>query len=172
MPPLVNTNQSLRIYSSEMQAPVHAAASNVTPSQWGQASLIAYCRNRSRSWPRGRRVDCRLRRRAIDSSRSSISTGLPRCADNRTAANSAALSGVLTRLNHPGWRCISLGDRGGGVGSEFLISENWRIPAAVAFLAVAIELTYQSAATCRGLLTVNEAIPPARKTTVAEARRP
>jgi len=73
--------------------------------------------NRTRLRPRGRRVDSRFRRRAIASTHSSSPKGLPRCADNRTAANSASLSGVLTRLTQPGRRDIGQGDSSGGFGS-------------------------------------------------------
>lgn len=88
-------------------------------NQRGQASLMGHLRNRTHFRPRGRRVDSRFRRRAIDSTQSSSPNGLPRCADSRTAANSASLNGVLTRSTQPGSREIGHGDSSDEFGSGF-----------------------------------------------------
>ena len=44
---------------------------------------------------------------------------MPNCVDNRTAANSALLSDVLTRSTQPGIRGIRQGDSSGCLGSGF-----------------------------------------------------
>ena len=84
-------------------------------NQRGQASLMARLGNRTRFRWRGGTVDSRFRRQAIDSTQAAFPDGLPRCADNRTAANSASLSGVLTRSTRPSIRRIGQGDGSGGL---------------------------------------------------------
>ncbi len=85
--------------------------------QRGQASLMSFLGKRTRFRPRGRIVDSRLRRRAMDSTHPSSPSGLPRWADSRTAANSASDRGVLTRSTHPVRRGSGHGDSNGGLGS-------------------------------------------------------
>jgi hypothetical protein len=105
------------------KAPARAAGAggsrhNLGADQRGQASLIAHFGNRTRWRTRKRRVGSKFRRRTIDSTQSSFPNGLTRCADNRTAASSASLSGVLTRFTHFGIRRIDQGDSKGGFGSR------------------------------------------------------
>ncbi len=77
-----------------------------------QASLMA---GKWICWrPRGRMVDSRLSRLAMDSTQSGSPSGLPRCAESRTAANSGSDSGVLTRFTHPGSLGIGQGESSGG----------------------------------------------------------
>jgi hypothetical protein len=68
---------------------------------------------------RARMVESNLRRRAIDSIQAMSPSGLPRWADNRTAANSASFRGVLTRSTQLGSRDRGHGDSNGGSGSGF-----------------------------------------------------
>ncbi len=72
---------------------------------------------RTRFRPRGRIVDSRSRRRAIDSTQASSPSGLPRCADSRTDANSFSKSGSLTRPTQSGRRGMGQRDENGGWGS-------------------------------------------------------
>ena len=64
--------------------------------------------NQTRLRPRGCMFNSSLRRRAIGSPRPSSASGLLRCADKRTDANSASLSGVLTRSTQTGNRDIGI----------------------------------------------------------------
>ena len=89
----------------------------VCENQRGQASLLMPWGNRTRFRPRGRIVDSRLSRRAIDSTQPSSPSGLPRCVDNRTADNSFSVSGVLTRWVQLGCRAKGHGDSNSGLGS-------------------------------------------------------
>jgi hypothetical protein len=88
------------------------------PNQRGQASLMAHFGNRTRWRLRRRRVGSRFKRRAIDSTQSSFPDGLPCCADNRTAANSASPGGVLSRSIQLGIRRICQGDSSGDLGAS------------------------------------------------------
>ncbi len=80
--------------------------------QRGQASLVE---GKWICWrPRGRMVDSRLSRLAMDSTQSGSPSGLPRWAESRTAANSGFDSGVLTRSTHPGSLGSGQGESSGG----------------------------------------------------------
>ncbi len=80
--------------------------------QRGQASLLE---GKWICWRlRGRMVDSRLSRLAMDSTQSGSPSGLPRWAESRTAANSGSDSGVLTRSTQPGSLGIGQGESSGG----------------------------------------------------------
>jgi hypothetical protein len=85
-------------------------------------------------WPRGRMVDSRLSRLAMDSIQSGSPSGLgslsglPRWAESRTAANSGSDSGVLTRCTHPGSRGIGHGESSGAGGCRQCQREPHRHP--------------------------------------------
>ncbi len=88
------------------------------PEQSQSKSKRGYASLMERKWicwrPRGRMVDSRLSRLAMDPAQSGSPRGLTRWAESRTAANSGSDSGVLTRSTHPGSLGIGQGESSGG----------------------------------------------------------
>ena len=72
---------------------------------------------RTCGWPRGRSVEARPSRFAVDSSHQRSPNGLPRCANRRIASSSPFVSGSLTRSTQFGEWGIGQGNNKRGAGS-------------------------------------------------------
>ncbi len=83
-----------------------------------QESLFGSFRTLGR--PRGRSVDSRSRRRAVDSTHVSLPKGLPRLTLQRTASTSFSLSGSFTRLTQFGSLGSGHADNNLGSGSGWV----------------------------------------------------